>query len=1029
MKIPKIAINNYIFTIVVFILIIIAGIISFFSMPRTENPSIYIPGTTIYVIYPGANPADLEHLVALPIEESVNELEDIKSINTYCWNGVASISIEFEYGVDAKEKYDDVVSKLNDVKSDLPPEIFDIFTFRWNSTDVVIMQLALVTENASYAELDKVSDELKRKLERSFGIKKVEVHALPKQEIRISIDIEKMAQMNIPVDRIIKSINSYNVNLPGGAIKLNNKYFTINTSGSYENIEDIKNTVVSSYMGKIIHLKDVADVNLDYEDQQYFARFKGQRAIFISLQQKPDINIFHIHEKLMPIINNFKKELSDNIKMEMVFDQSQNVEHRISNFMSNLTQGIILVGLVILLALGLKSSIIVIIAIPLSIIIGLAVVDYTGFGLQQISIAGLVIALGLLVDNSIVMIENISRYIKLGYKPKDAAIEGASEIGWPVISATATTVLAFIPIMMMPDVSGEFIRSLPITITATLIVSLFIALTLTPLIASMLLKPNVIKKIDNENKQKKSISFLTRFIEGPYRKTLSFSLKNKILVLGIALAVLIISVYFFVFHLGKSFFPKAETPQFMVRINLPEGTNIDKTMKTTLWVESILDTIPEIKHYASNIGKGNPRIYYNLGQKQNATNFGEIYVELFEYDVEGFDRLVTKLRKKFNNYPGAEIIVKEFEQGSPVDAPVAIYVLGENLEVLKTISKDVEKYISETNGTINIENLLDRSQSDLYFNINKDKASMLGVPIYEIDKTIRIALNGATISKYRDKAGKEYNIVVRLPIENKVKLSDFDKIYVSSLTGKQIPVKQLASVEFKKAPSLITRYNMERNAMVLADLEKGVNLDDVMEPILKKLKEYPFPPGYKYYIAGELESRQESFGGMQKASIIALIAILAVLILQFNSFVQPLIIFSAIPLALIGSIWALFITNNTFSFTAAVGLISLIGVVVNNSIILVDYTNILRRKGVALYEAVRKAGETRFIPIILTTLTTIGGLLPLTIRGGTLWAPMGWTIIGGLLVSTFLTLLIVPVLYAGLERFIEVIHKSKNVNK
>ncbi len=1025
MRLPKLAINNYIFTLVVFILVTIAGLLSFINMPRTENPSIYIPGTTIFVINPGVNPADLEQLIALPLEEGINELDDIKKVSTTCWNGVVAISVEFNYGTNAKEKYDDVVSKINDIKSDLPPDIFDILTIRWSSTDVVIMQLALTSEDASYAELDKLSDDLKRKLERSFGIKKVDVHALPKQEIRISIDMEKMAQMNIPLNMVINSVNSYNANIPGGSIKLSDKYFTLKTSGSYSNIEDIKNTVVSSYMGKIVHLKEIAEVKYDYEDQQYFARFKGKRAVFLSLEQKADINIFKINKKLIPIIEDYRMELGDNISLDVVFDQSKNVQHRISNFMSNLTQGVILVGLVILFILGIKSSIIVIIAIPLSIIIGLGVVDYTGYGLQQISIAGLVIALGLLVDNSIVMIENIARYIKMGYKPKDAAIAGASEIGWPVISATATTVLAFIPIIMMPDTPGEFIRSLPVTITATLTVSLFIALTITPLVASLLLKPNGIKKIEDNNENRKKINFLDRFVEGPYRKALSFSLRNKFLVLGIATTILIISVYFFVAHLGKSFFPKAETPQFMVRVNLPEGTNIDKTMETTMWVESVLDTFSDIKHYASNVGKGNPRIYYNLSQKQNATNFSEIYVELYEYDIEKFDELVVKLRSIFKEYPGADIILKEFEQGTPIDAPVAIYVLGENIDVLQRISRDVEGFIKETKGTINVENLLDRTQTDLYFNINKDKASLFGVPVYEIDKTIRIALSGATISKYRDKSGKEYNIVVRLPFDKRIKLSDFDKIYLSSLTGRQIPIKQLATIEFRKAPSLITRYNMERNAKVLADLEKGVNLDDVMTPILEKLNKYPFPPGYKYYIAGEMESRNESFGGMQKASIIALIAILAVLILQFNSFIQPLIIFSAIPLALIGSIWALFITKNTFSFTAAIGLISLIGIVVNNSIILVDYINILRKKGVELYEAVQNAGETRFTPIILTTFTTVGGLLPLTLKGGTMWAPMGWTIIGGLLVSTFLTLLIVPVLYSGLERFMEKIGISK----
>ena len=715
--------------------------------------------------------------------------------------------------------------------------------------------------------------------------------------------------------------------------------------------------------------------------------------------------------------------MESNVQLYTVFDQSLSVEKRINGFLSNLIQGIILVGLFILLALGFRSSLIIIIAIPLSILIGLAVVDYSGYGLQQISIAGLVIALGLLVDNSIVMVENITRHIKLGHSPREAAVLGASEIGWPIISSTVTTLLAFIPIIMMPNEAGEFIRSLPVTIIATLSVSLLIALTLSPLIASL-----VIKNKDFEKKDKNRISFpnlLVKFIEGPYRRTLVYSLKNKILVLVIALLILAVSVYVFVKKVPKSFFPKAETPQLMVRINLPEGTNLDKTNETASWVESVLDTIPDIKHYATNVGKGNPRLYYNLIQRNYAKNFAEIYVELHEYDIEHFDEMVSNLRSIFVEYPGAEINVKEFEQGSPIAAPVEIHILGGEISVLQEISKDIETFVRNSEQVINIENELDKVQTDLFFNINKDKASMLGVPVFEIDRTIRAAISGWPVSTFLDQSGNEFNIVVRLPFEDKIRISDFDKIYVKSLANRLIPLNQLADIEFMEAPGIISRYNLERNARILGDLKKGANLDDIMGPVIKYLDEYPFPEGYHYKIGGELESREDSFGGMQMALIIAVLAILAVLILQFNSFVQPLIIFVTVPLALIGMVWALLLTNNSFSFTAFIGLVSLVGIVVNNSIILVDYTNILRRKGTSLYEAVQKAGETRFTPIILTALTTIGGLLPLTLIGGTLWAPLGWTIIGGLFVSTFLSLVIVPVIYAGLERFIQIV---KNIN-
>jgi multidrug efflux pump subunit AcrB len=374
------------------------------------------------------------------------------------------------------------------------------------------------------------------------------------------------------------------------------------------------------------------------------------------------------------------------------------------------------------------------------------------------------------------------------------------------------------------------------------------------------------------------------------------------------------------------------------------------------------------------------------------------------------------LRIKFSGESGCKINIKEFEQGSPVKAPVVINVTGDDNNVLKKVSSDIEKFMSGVDGIINIDNQLNKTKTDLLIHINKEKANYLGVPIIEIDKTIRTCINGTTISKYRDSKGKDYNIVLRLPAGENIDLDDLDKIYVRSLSGKFIPMQQLTNVEFAEAPGIIARRDLKKNASITADIKKGYTLDEVLLPVEENLKAYHFPAGYSYNIGGELETRQESFGGMFNAIIIAVISIFAVLVLQFRSFTQPLIMFVAIPLAFIGSIWAWFITGNTFSFTAFVGLISLVGIVINNSIILVDYTNKLVEDGKDISDAIKTAGETRFVPIVLTTLTTIGGLLPLTLRGGTLWAPMGWGIIGGLLTSTFLTLIIVPVLYQLLTR-------------
>jgi len=1026
MKLPRLAIDNYQFTLIVFILLSIAGVSSYLNMPRSENPVVYIPGGAIVVIYPGASPLDMEQLIARPIEEAINELDDIKEIKTKVTDGIASIQVEFEYNSKSDGKYDEMVRQVNSIRNELPENIFDIITRQYSSTDVAMIQLAFVSEKTEYMTLSNHAERLKKELNKIKNIKDVEVMAYPNQEVRISIDMEAMAKMNISLDNVINAINSNNANIPGGNMSVSGKTFAIKTSGPYSNLDEIRNTVINSYMGRLIYLHNIATVDFDYENEMYYGRFIGERALFLTIKSKDGINIFDLTEEIMPVINKYKNTLDNGISLEMVFDQSKIVESRISGFLNNLISGILLVGIVILLALGFRSSVIVIIAIPLSIVIGLFFVDSYGLGLQQITIAGLVVALGLLVDNSIVIIENINRYIAMGHKPREAAILGTAQIGWPIISSTITTILAFVPIILMPDKAGDFIRGLPVTIIATLTISLIIALTLSPMIARLVFKA---KKIDKgapeakSNNEKGFQKLLKRFIDGPYRRILSFSLKRKGIVMLFSALALAGAGLLFVKEVRISFFPTSETPQLLIRVNLPEGSNLKVSDDAAKYAESVLDTIDLVSHYATNIGHGNPRIYYAVFSKNYARNYADIYVQLKRYEMTEFNNLVTALRKKLFEYPGAKFNVTIFEQGVPIDAPVMIYINGDNVDTLRSISQKVEGLLKEQVGIINIENHLDKNQTDLFVNINREKANMFGVPVHEIDKTVRAAMNGLNIASFKDEIGEEYNIVVRLPIDSAVTIDDFDKIFVASLSGKFIPLKQLAAIEFRNSPSIIERRDLTRTALVKGNLLPGVSIDDVMAPVLAELEVYDFPVGYDYSIDGEIKARSETFGGMGMALMVAVIAIFAVLVLQFRSFIQPIIIFVSFILAFIGVSLALFISQNPFSFTAFIGFISLAGIVVNNAIILIDYTNKLRDEGKSVFDALMEAGQTRFTAIILTTLTTIGGLLPLTLRGGEMWAPLGWTIIGGLLVSTIFTLVVVPVLYMLADHLVQKVNK------
>jgi len=699
-----------------------------------------------------------------------------------------------------------------------------------------------------------------------------------------------------------------------------------------------------------------------------------------------------------------------------VLDQSVGVDERINGFLENLFQGIVLVGVCIMLVFGLRSSLMVMVAIPSSVIIGIGFVALKGYGLQQISIGGLVIALGLLVDNSIVVVENIERYLEMGHSRVDAAIKGTAEVGWAVVSGTVTTSMAFIPIICMPDRGGDFMRSLSVTVIFTLLVSLVIALTITPIIASRIMREHRADSGDKGKKRRLVTRLVQRIVEGLYRSLLRAALKHKVVTLTAVLAVMVFSFYMFR-HVGLSFFPKAEKPQILVQIKLPEGANIDKTNRVASDVESILEQIDDVSSYTTSVGRGGPKIYYNFSSRHYESNYAEIFVQLKAYEPGHFHDLLAGLRERLSRFPEGRIVVREFEQGPVPKPPLEVVIKGDTLDVLKQLADHVESVFLNTAGTTNIENGTGRARTDIHFDINREKANLLGVPVHEIDQTIRTCIAGAAVSKYRDKEGNEYDIVLRSPVEGRFNIRDVDKIYVRSFFGRSVPLTQISSVRFLRAPSVIKRKDMERMASVTAFIASGYSLDDTAARVRAELNKHSWPHGYTWEFGGQLAERSSSFGSMRNAMIVALFGIFAVLVLQFRSYVQPLIVFSAVPTAVIGSIWALYWTGYTFSFTAFLGLISLIGIVVNDSIVLVEFINMQREnEGKSKLEAIRAAGEIRFIPIVLTTLTTVGGLLPLTLYGGIMWACMGWTIIGGLLASTFLTLVVVPVLYDILIR-------------
>ncbi len=1007
-NLPKFSIDNYQFVIIVFIVLLLWGVNAFNTMPRTEDPPIAVPGAIITVIYPGATPNDMEELVIDKIEEKVNELEDIEEIRSNAGDGFALVNVTFDYGnFDFDDKYNDVVQQVNLLKTDLPDAVKSIEFRKKTTTDTKIIQLALSSETAEYSAMENTAEYLEGKLEQIPGILVADVIAVPEKQVKIEINPDKMVNMGIGIENISNAINANNQNIPGGEVVVGQNSFNVKTSGSYNSLEEIRNTVVGSVQGQLVYLKDVAGVGMDYESNKYLANFNGKRSIFITAEQKQGTNVLEIAKEAHKVIEKFKDQLPVDMEISYVHDQSVSVNESVNGFISNLLQGILLVGVVITLAIGFRSSVIIMIAIPSSILIGLGFVDMAGFGLQNVSIAALVIALGLLVDNSIVVIENAERLMNTGLNTKKAAIEGTKQVAYPIISSTLTTLAAFIPIAMLPDAAGDYIESLPVTVIATLTTSVILALTVSPLLMSKIVKAPK----EGKKKEQPIQKVLKNFIDGPYKKVLSYSLNHTRTVLIVTGVVFLSSVIVFRLFVGSSFFPKAEKPIFMVQATLPMGKSIDETKKTAKYIESVLDTIPEVNRYSGNVGHGNPKVYFNTFPKEYNKNFAEYYIVLNEYNAETFPNILNRLRHTFKQYVGADIQIKEFQQGQPIQYPIEVVVIGDNLDDLQRVSDDFEAILNKQEGVINVNNEMESVRTDLRVAINKDKASMLGVPVSTIDKTVRTALTGTTISEYRVGEGDIYDIILSLPMEDKAHMDDFSKIYIKSMSGAQIPLSQLTHIDFVSSPSKIMHYNTHRNAVIGSDVATGYNTAEITQQVAAEFAKYNLPKGIEYQLKGESEKQNSTFGGLGAAAGIAVLIIIAILVLQFRSFTQPFIILTAIPLALTGSFFTLFVTGYNFSFTAFIGAVALIGIAINNAIILLDFTNEARNEGKSIYEALLEAGQVRFIPIIITSFTTIGGLLPLTLQGGVFWGPLGWTIIGGLLVSAFLVLLVIPVLY------------------
>ena len=1007
------AVRRWQFTLVLFVALSALGLNALVQIPKAEDPTFPLATFVVVAVLPGAAPNDLERLVIDPIETKLKALDDVKSMKTEIEDGLAVVQIEFQSGVDPDRKRDDVLRETTALRPELPAELAKLEVRQFNAALVNIVELALTSDHASYHALEREARALRRRLEGLSGVGDVEIAGLPAQEVAVSLDLQRMVALGISPAEVLQAIRAESTNLPAGSVDAGARRFTVKTSGDYGSVDEVRSTVVRTLGGASVRVADVAQVELRDAQWSQIARFDGKRAVLIAAAQKEGQNIFDVMKRVDAEVEGFAAHLPAGMRLERGFRQIDNVSQRLDGFVHDFGLAIVLV-LVTLLPLGLRASLVVMVSIPLSLALGLLLLRLTGFSINQLSIVGFVIALGLLVDDSVVVVENITRHVREGLTPRAAAVAATRQITASVIGCTATLVFAFLPLLALPGNAGQFIRSMPLAIVFTIGASLLVSLTIVPFLAGVLLKP----EREHGNVFLRSLHWL---IEGSYRRLLERAIARPWLTLLCAL-LLFGGSLLLIPRIGFSLFPKAGTPQFMVQVETSEGASLAETDRAARFVEQVLAAHPEVRRIATSVGKGHPRIYYNVSPKDQKANVADVFAELSTREPEPMAALFARLRAQLAEYPGAKIELKEFENGPPLDAPIALRLLGEDQGALERTALQVEKILAATSGTRDVRNPSRDRRTDLRVEVDRDKAALLGVQVPELDQAVRLALGGIVAGKFReDSAEDAYDIRVTLPRRDEYGpgLDVLDQLYLPSRAGGALPLGQVAQLRFEPTPAKLRHYNKERSVTVTAQVRTGFNTDRVTKQILAQLETLHLPAGVRLVPAGEIESRSESFGGLGLALLVAAFGVLSILVLEFRTFKSTLIVASVIPLGVVGGLVALYASGNSLSFTASIGFVALMGIEVKNSILLVDFTNQLRAQGVALDVAIQRAGEARFIPILLTTLTAIGGLLPLVLEHSSLYSPLALVILGGLVSSTLLTRVVTPVLYKLLAPHVE----------
>ena len=1028
MKLPEFSVKQPVATLMLFLAVIILGAFSLTRLPIDMLPDIEMPAVSILTFWPGASASDVETEVTTPIEDQASMVNNLDTLTSKSLDNLSLVSCKFEWGTDLEEATNDIRDKLELAKKKLPDDAEKPVIFKFSSASIPILVMT-VTGNTTWPRLyhlteKNIADELKR----VPGVGAVQLYGGMKRQINVHFDLQKINGYHLNLLQIKQVLAAENLNLPAGSIKSGTQEYFVRVPARYMDIDEIKNTVVGYFNGRPVYLKDVAEVEDAYKEQTINGWADGEKAIVLILQKQAGKNTIKVARDAKEKLQEIEKNLPADVKINTAMDTSENVLRSIKTLQDELLRIALIVIIVTLLFLRrVKAAAIIALTIPFSLIIAFIPLSLFGHTLNLISLMSLAIACGLVVDDGIVALENITRHLERGGRPKTSAIYGAGEVGMAMTASTMTIVVVFVPLMFVGGITGILFKELGFVMVVTLLASLFTSLSMTPMLSAKWLGTGNKEPAEKESFGSKFYVTTEKYLvslENAYGRVLTWALSHKKIVITLAVLIFASSLTLIPF-IGTSFIPDMDSGDVNIEFRLPEGTRIEETNKViekTLQIIGKIVKPEESRHSYAFDGQSEEGFGAAMGMDEGP-NVGTIGFKLVDKDKRerSANDIASKLRAQLERIPG--ISRMKVTATSPLSSlmmgggkPIVIEVTGPDLNTNLKAAAQVKKFVQEVPGTADVSLSQKDPRPELWVEVDREKAASFGLNIAMIAGTVRNYFYGDKSTEFRD-AGDSFDIFTRLSELDKNKLENLPEVPIFTPDGRMIKLKNIAEIKSGEGPVEIERKNRQRIVKVEAD-KYGRSLGEITSDIKEALKNMDIPPGVSVSFGGEVEEQQKSFKDLSLMLVLGIVLIYMVMASLYGNFRDPLIVMFSVPFALTGVFYAFYLTGTTLSLISFMGIIMLAGIAVKNAIILLDYTHLMQNRGQPLREAITNAGRNRLRPILMTTTATFFGMLPMAISrgvGAEIWNPLGITMMGGLVVSTMVTLVLIPTVYCLFE--------------